>query len=132
MQTITVFDTSQHHVNLRGHLHFINGLSLGFKGVLDTGASKTELSVNFLIASNILTSEKIKKMNLEHDQESQKIGKIKLSQLDICGQSLSDFEVFVSHFSPHWGIDALIGLDFFKKFRVTVDYSVGHIVTEPF
>jgi hypothetical protein len=31
-----------------------------------------------------------------------------------------------------WGVDALVGLDFFKQFRVTIDYKAGQIITEPF
>lgn len=35
-------------------------------------------------------------------------------------------------FEKHWGVDALIGLDFFRKFRVTIDYQAGQIITEPY
>ena len=35
-------------------------------------------------------------------------------------------------FEKDWGVDALIGLDFFRHFRVTVDYKAGQIITEQF
>ncbi len=40
-------------------------------------------------------------------------------------------KVYVSHFEKSWGIKALIGLDFFRYFRVTIDYKAGHLITEP-
>src|SRR3990167_7391583 len=44
---------------------------------------------------------------------------------------VNNLEVYVSHFEKSWGVDALIGLDFFKRFRVTVDYKAGHLITAP-
>ena len=54
-----------------------------------------------------------------------------------CRQSLyavngKSFEFFVSHFEQSWGIDALIGLDFFRRFLVTIDYKNGFLVTSPY
>lgn len=51
---------------------------------------------------------------------------------EICQQRIEGLEVVVSRFDEIWGIDALIGLDFFRRFRVTVDYRAGHIITEPY
>ena len=45
---------------------------------------------------------------------------------------MDGFEVFVSHFEQSWGIDALIGLDFFRRFLVTIDYVNGVLVTSPY
>ena len=133
MRTITVFDTTRHHIYLRCRLLTSNYESLGFVGILDTGASKTELSTLFLISAKILKVEQMKPRNIRTHQETQKIGKIVLPTVEICGQTLSNFEIFVSQFDSSWGgIDALIGLDFFRYFRVTIDYSKGEILTEKF
>jgi len=53
-----------------------------------------------------------------------------LPQVEICGRHFDLLEVFVSKLDESWGIDALIGLDFFRKFRVTVDYQIGFLITE--
>jgi hypothetical protein len=37
----------------------------------------------------------------------------------------------VSRFDPAWGIGALIGLDFFRRFKVTIDYGKAVLVCEP-
>lgn len=46
-------------------------------------------------------------------------------------QLLKNNVVFVSQFAESWGIDALIGLDFFRKYVVEIDYSRGILITKP-
>jgi hypothetical protein len=55
-----------------------------------------------------------------------------LPSVIICGHKTECFDVFVSRFEKSWGIDALIGLDFFRRFMITVDYSNGFLITEPY
>ncbi len=50
----------------------------------------------------------------------------------ICGHEMNDFEVFVSYFETSWGVDALIGLDFFRRFLITVDFLGGNLIVEPY
>ena len=53
-----------------------------------------------------------------------------LPSITICGQTIENLEVMVSRFDPAWGIAALIGLDFFRRFKVTIDYGSGQLVCE--
>jgi hypothetical protein len=55
--------------------------------------------------------------------ETQRYGKLVVPELRVCGQVLIDFETRVSRFEESWGIDALVGLDFFRRFPVTIDYG---------
>jgi hypothetical protein len=55
--------------------------------------------------------------------QSQKYDKIIIPQLQVCGHSIENLEVFVSHFENSWGIDALIGLDFLRRYKVEIDYK---------
>jgi hypothetical protein len=48
------------------------------------------------------------------------------------GHQIVNFNACVSYFEPSWGIDALIGLDFFRYFRVTIDFEQGVIITSPY
>lgn len=64
--------------------------------------------------------------------QTQKLGKVTLPLIDICNQQLLEYEVCVFNFESSWGIDALIGLDFFRRFEVTVDYARGMLITKPF
>lgn len=54
-----------------------------------------------------------------------------ITPFDTHQHHIKDFEVMVSRFDQSWGVAGLIGLDFFKRFRVTIDYKAGHLVTEP-
>ena len=76
-------------------------------------------------------NETKKDVSLKPGLQTQKYGKIILPQLEICGHSINNLEVYVSHFEKSWGIKALIGLDFFRRFKVTVDYGLGQLVTAP-
>jgi hypothetical protein len=60
MQTITVFDTSKHHIFLRCWFFPSSEVPLAFRAVLDTGASKTEISANFLCNLGVLETAPIK------------------------------------------------------------------------
>jgi hypothetical protein len=70
-------------------------------------------------------------VSLKPGLQTQKYSKITLPSITICDHQIDCFEVFMSHFESSWGIDALIGLDFFRRFRVTIDYSNGILLTTP-
>jgi hypothetical protein len=72
------------------------------------------------------------KVNIKQGLQTQKYNKISLPSVEICGHKINNFEVFVSRFEESWGVDALIGLDFFRRFIVTVDFSKGLIITNHF
>ena len=68
---------------------------------------------------------------IKPEQQTQKFAKIVLPSTTICGHAIDDFEVMVSRFDPAWGIAALIGLDFFRRFKITIDYGRGELLCEP-
>lgn len=130
MRTVTLFDTSQHHIHSELSVADESGKHLRFDGVIDTGAPWTEFSDEFLARAGLveLPDEQIP---IKPDLETQKYAKILLPSITICGQTIDDFRVMVSRFDPAWGIAALIGLDFFRRFKVTIDYGKGVLVCEP-
>lgn len=130
MPNITAFDPHEHHIRLVGSMKTSNGVEYEFRAILDTGAPWTEFSDQFLLAAGMI-SEKDPKVSTMEDLQTQKYGKLILPQMQTCGHKIQDMPVYLSHFNKHWGVDALIGLDFFRRFRVTIDYGAGHIVTEP-
>lgn len=71
-------------------------------------------------------------VSLKRGLQTQKYGKIVIPRIQICGHEIEKLKVFVSSFEKSWGIDALIGLDFFRRFRVEVDYSKGLLTTDVF
>ncbi|MFT4924383.1 MAG: hypothetical protein ACI8WB_000461 [Phenylobacterium sp.] len=35
-------------------------------------------------------------------------------------------------FESSWGIDALIGLDFFRRYQLTINYPKGLLISQPY
>lgn len=131
MPNITVFEPREHHIRLIGSMKTLEGVPYEFRAILDTGAPWTEFSDQFLTAVG-MRRERITSVSIAPGQQTQKYDKLVISHVAICGHTIENMPVFVSHFEKHWGVDALIGLDFFRKFRVTIDYKAGQIITEPY
>ncbi|MBI2336692.1 MAG: aspartyl protease family protein [Deltaproteobacteria bacterium] len=108
------------------------GIAHTFRGILDTGAPTTEFSDEFLNTIGLLKSNQ--KLNIEVSpfEQTKKYGKLTIPKIKCLGQEIENVAVRVAKFAEGWGIDALIGLDFFRLFRVTIDYQSGSVITEPF
>ena len=130
MQNTTTFDPHERYILLPVLVTARNGRNHEFEALLDTGAPRTEFSDETLHHLGFLdkTDESVQ---LRPGLQTQKYGKVIITHMEICSHPLGNLEVFVSHFDKSWGIKALIGLDFFRRFRVTVDYNAGHLITEP-
>lgn len=131
MPNTSAFNTKLHHIRLLMFVHAADGTRYKLRAILDTGAVFTEISDQFLQYSGIAPVSK-QDVNLKAGLQTQKYNKVILPTVEICGHTLPDMTVYVSRFERSWGVDALIGLDFFRRFRVTVDYRAGHIITEPY
>lgn len=131
MPNITVFNPDSHHIRLVGAMKTPKGVEYEFRAILDTGAPTTEFSDQFLYVTGLIEGNK-SEILVKSGWQSQKYDKLIVPQVKICGHLLREKQVYVSHYEKHWGVDALIGLDFFRQFRVTIDYKAGQIITEPF
>lgn len=131
MPNITAFDTNAHHVHFVAYVVNPDGKRIKLRAVLDTGAPFTEFSDQFLHYAKFIARQD-QDIQIKPQLQTQKYGKLVLPQVEICGHVIDEMQVYLSHFEKHWGVDALIGLDFFRKFRVTIDYTKGHIITEPY
>ena len=129
--TTTRFDPTRAYLYVDVALvHPVRG-RYDFRAIIDTGAPRTEFADAFLVHAGFLESVR-QDIPLRQGLQTQKHGKLVLPTLEICGHVLTDYQVMVSRFEESWGIAALIGLDFFRRFRVTVDYKAGHLVTESY
>lgn len=129
--TETSFDTSRNHIHIELIITTSNGIEYSVDGILDTGAPRTEFSDQFLLFTGFI-EDVDGKVDIKQGLQTQKHNRLSLPTIEICGQKMNNFEVFVSRFEDSWGVDALIGLDFFRSFMVTVDYSKGLILTKRF
>ena len=131
MPNITAFNPEKHHIHLAAFITTKEGEPFKLRAILDTGAPATELSDQFLLHAGILESHQ-GDVTVKPGLETQKYGKITLPSFKICSHEIPNMTVYISHFEKSWGIDALIGLDFLRRFRTTIDYQKGQIETEPF
>lgn len=132
MQKYTLFDSSEHHIYVVCNLQDWYGAVHTFRAIIDTGAPTTEFSDEFLASIGLIKIDNAEKVGVHSLEQTKKYGKLTLSQINCLGQSMENITVRVSKFADGWGVDALIGLDFFRQFRVTIDYKAGQIITEPF
>lgn len=132
MRHTTAFNTKRHHIYLSPTLVDASGVARVFRAILDTGAPQSEFSDRFLRTIKILPIENLPHVEISEGLQTKKYASVILPNIECLGQTLKDVPVTVSKFEEHWGVDALIGLDFFRRFRVTVDYKAGHIITEQF
>lgn len=131
-QTITRFDTTRHHIYTTLVVtHPRTKTQHNFLAIIDTGAPVTEFVDSVLMQAGIIESTD-DTVAIKRDLESQKYRQVSFPLVEICGFKIENFEVYVARLDPSWGIDALIGLDFFRKHKVTIDYSRGVIITSPF
>ncbi|MEA2060558.1 MAG: hypothetical protein U9P10_08670 [Thermodesulfobacteriota bacterium] len=128
---LTSFDTAQHHIYLEFFITTPQGIRHSVAGILDTGAPKTEFSDQFLISTGCLASPR-NDHRIPPGLQTQKYAKMILPSAEICGHTFKNFEIVVSSFEASWGIDALVGLDFFRRVFISIDYSNGLLLTEPY
>lgn len=130
LPTRTPFETSRHHIHLELFVLTPSGIRHSVAAILDTGAPRTEFSDQFLDYAG-LAPLSAGTQAIPPGQHTKKYGRITLAGLEICGHTLENFEVLISRFEKTWGIDALVGLDFFRRFRTAIDYDAGQIIVEP-
>lgn len=131
MPHITPFDSARHHIHLSAFITTQEGDIFKLRAILDTGAPSTEVSDQFLMHAGLLNARQ-EGVTVKPSLETQKYSKIRLPIFQICSHKIANMEVYISRFEKSWGIDALIGLDFLRRFRTTIDYQKGQIETEPF
>ncbi|OGQ21738.1 MAG: hypothetical protein A3I05_09440 [Deltaproteobacteria bacterium RIFCSPLOWO2_02_FULL_44_10] len=128
MSKITRFDAKKQHIHTWMRVKSSSGKEISFSAILDTGAPFTEISDRSLARAGFHTAKS--KVQTKDLQETQKYGKIRLPLVTVLGEQLADWVVYVSRFDEKWNIDALIGLDFFRRFRVTIDYAEEILITD--
>lgn len=131
MPNMTIFDPKRAYILFPIIVTTITGEPFKFDALLDSGAPRTEFSDETLQQLGFLDEIK-QNIELKYGLQTHKYGKIVLPYLEVCSHPIDNLEVYVSHFDKSWGIKALIGLDFFRKFRTTIDYQKGQVITEPY
>ncbi len=129
MPNVTNFDTEERYILLPVFILAKDGKRYEFDALLDSGAPATEFSDASLQYLGFIETPR-DNVKIKPGMQTQKYGKTILPEIEICSHSIKDLPVYISHFDKSWGIDALIGLDFFRQFKVTVDYKKACLITE--
>ena len=130
MPIVTEFDTKARYIFLPIYMTTKMGKRRKFDAILDCGAPFTEFSDKALISAGYFESLQ-QGVQIKPGLSTQKYAKVVIPRVEICTHNLDNLTVYISRFEKFWGIDALIGLDFFRRFKVTVDYGLGQLVTAP-
>lgn len=129
MPIVTTFDPTQRYIYLSVLVTMPTGRQRKLDAILDTGAPASEFGDRALQFAGLLKARK-EEVLIQEGLQTQKYGRVIPPEIEICSHRIENLPVYVSRFDEHWGIDALIGLDFFRRFRTTIDYACGEIVTE--
>jgi hypothetical protein len=127
MPNITTFDTTKPYMYLPVCVESSYGTRHEFDAIFDTGAPRTEFSDRALKYAGFLSDTQ--DVAIPNGLQTYKYDRIILPSITICGHEIKHLDVFVSLFEESWGIHALIGLDFLRRFRTEIDYSKGMLVT---
>lgn len=130
MPTVTTFNTQERYIRIYIYVTGKDGKKDHFRALVDTGAPRTEFSDTALVHTGLMPATK-QGVALKPGLQTQKYADIILPEVEICGQTIRNLPVYVSRFEESWALDALVGLDFFRRFRVTIDYKAGQITLEP-
>ena len=130
MQNITTFEVKERYIYIPIFVTTECGTRRVLDAIMDTGAPRTEFSDEALYFAGFVPKPK-ESIKLQEGLSTQKYANLVIPKIEICSHQIFNLDVCVSRFEKSWGIDALIGLDFFRKFCVTIDYGKGHIITEP-
>ena len=116
--TTTLFDISKPYIFTDAAVIDNSNEIYDFRGIIDTGAPRTEFADTFLSHAGFIELPK-RPISIKNGMPTYKYKKLILPSIKICGQTIKNFEVIVSRFEESWGIEVII------------NYQKGHIITEP-
>jgi predicted aspartyl protease len=131
MPNVTIFNPKARYILIPIFVTNFDGKRRKFDALLDTGAPASEFSDEALQFAGLITKTD-QDITLKSGLQTQKYAYVVLPKVEVCSHEMEDLKVYVSHFEESWGIEALIGLDFFRQFRTTIDYQIGKLMTEAY
>lgn len=95
---------------------------------LDTGATGTMINVGMLVSIGYDPSLVANRIQVTTGSGVEYVPRIALSKITALGQERMDFPVLCHTLPPSASIDGLLGLDFLRGQRLTVDFLQGQIL----
>lgn len=94
---------------------------------LDTGATSTVVSQSRLLQLGYDPTAHSDRVQATTGSGVVFVLRITLSRIAALGQEHADFPVLGHTLPPGAGVDGLLGLDFMRGYRLTVDFRDGHV-----
>jgi predicted aspartyl protease len=94
---------------------------------LDTGATGTMVNVGLLVALGYDPALVSQRVQVTTGSGVEFVPRITLSQIKALGQERTEFPVLGHTLPPSAGVDGLLGLDFFRGQRLTLDFRKGQM-----
>jgi hypothetical protein len=97
---------------------------------LDTGATCTAINVGMLVSIGYDPSLAPDRIQVTTGSDVEYVPRITLSKIIALGQERINFSVLCHTLPPSAGIDGLLGLDFLRGQKLTIDFIQGQIKLE--
>jgi predicted aspartyl protease len=97
---------------------------------LDTGATTTLVNVAMLVAIGYDPALNTDRVQVTTGSGVEFAPRIELQRLIALGQERHGLQVLGHTLPPSSGVDGLLGLDFFRGLRLTVDFRAGQLAID--
>ena len=97
---------------------------------LDTGATSTVINVGMLVAIGYDPALAPDRVQVTTGSGVEFAPRLTLQRLNALGRERSDFPVLGHTLPPSAGVDGLLGLDYVRGGRLTIDLSSGQVFLE--
>jgi aspartyl protease family protein len=125
----SLFDPVQGPIVVTAELEGPTGISL-LQMILDTGATTTLISSSILMAAGYNPAADPTRIGVTTANGLDYVASLSVSKLRALGHEKLNLPVLVHTLPPSSGADGLLGLDFLRGLRLTVDFRTGLLTCE--
>lgn len=123
------FDPNFHLIEIRALLSGPAG-TYRVRLALDTGATSTSINKDILVLIGYDPDALPQTVTITTGSGVEKAARINLDKIEALGYERQGFSVVAHTLPPSAGIDGLLGLDFFRKRILTINFDSGTITVE--
>jgi len=123
------FDPQQGLVIVRAELSGPAGRGI-LRLALDTGATSSLINFSLLVATGYDPALSRDRVEITTGSGVEFAPRLTLNKLAALGQTFVDFPVLAHTLPSSAGVDGLLGLDFFRKRKLTLNFRRGRLLFE--
>lgn len=123
------FDPSRGLIVVMARLFGPNG-QRAIRLALDTGATMTTVRTGTLVRLGYDPAASEQRVSMTTASGVEYVPRVPVDRIDVLGQHRQAFPVVAHTLPPSATVDGLLGLDFFRGIRLTIDFLEGQITLE--